>query len=74
MFNPLKEFKEGNIGWKLRTGVYGLNYASRTLDLKVHDELIILGAGLLLYDPALFYWRSNNGFHGLLVKYVDGIC
>ena len=74
MVNPLKEFKEGNIEWKLKTGVYGLNYASRTLHLKVHDELIVLGARLLLYDPALFYWRSNNDFHGLLVKHDDDIC
>lgn len=43
-----------NIVWLLKTCVYELNDASHAWYLRVHDELIKLGAKPLQYDPALF--------------------
>ena len=57
--------------WKLKKTVYGLADASRTWYLRVRQELEKFGVQVSKYDEAIFYWRTNKGFEGLICCHVD---
>ena len=67
---PPPEFNYGQF-WKLKKTVYGLNDAGRAWYMKVKEVLLQLGGRMSHLEPALFSWRDNCGFHGIVCVYVD---
>ena len=67
---PPKEANTDKL-WKLKKTVYGLADASRTWYLRVRQELEKVGVQVSTYDEAIFYWRTGNGFEGLICCHVD---
>lgn len=67
---PPPEFFDGHL-WKLKKTVYGLNDAARAWYVRVRDELLKLNLTMSLLDPALFSFKENGEFSGLLCVYVD---
>ena len=57
--------------WKLKRSVYGLVDGPRMWYEKLHAELTKIGAVRSKYDYALFYWRHENQFQGILCCHVD---
>ena len=67
---PPPEFNNGRL-WKLNKTVYGLCDAARQWYLRVKDELIKLGMSVCSVDPALFSYKTNGKFCGIICLYVD---
>ena len=69
----MEVFIEGTI-WKFKTCVYGLNDASRTWYMGVHEELFILETNVSKFDAGLFYWHNNGKLEGIMSTHVDDFC
>ena len=69
---PPKEAKTDKV-WLLKKTVYGLNDASRSWYLKLHDELLSLNATPIDLDQGIFCWYQNNKLVGIAIIFVDDI-
>ena len=67
---PPAEYYNGKL-WKLNKTVYGLCDAARSWYLKVKSELLLLNTNASSLEPALFSWRNNDAFEGIICVYVD---
>ena len=70
---PPREAKTRNL-WKLKKCVYGLKDASRQWYLTLKDEVVKAGGKVSMYEPGMFFRRSEGGtLAGLMPCHVDDL-
>ena len=67
---PADEYYNGKL-WKANKIAYGLCAVARAWYLKVKSEILLSNTKSSSLEPALFSWRSNDAFKGIICVYVD---
>ena len=68
---PPKDLKKGNIIWRLKKPLYGLDDASRRFWLKVKEIFKDEGMKTLKGDEAFYFKTEDDKLVGMIITHVD---
>ena len=74
LMKPPKEFrKDGDIVWKIKKPIYGLNDGARKWFITMKKKLSNCGCTSLKLDPSVYVFHHGGKLSGFLVVHVDDI-